>query len=98
MSRSREGYLKTLRRDPEYWDAKYNYEYVSMLLDRLQGDEAHSEEEMKLLLEKMRTDMPGERRCSRPRRGSDLMYFDQAAYLWLLLLLPLLWFFSIDMS
>ena len=68
LSRSREGYLKTLRRDPEYWDAKYNYEYVSMLLDRLQGDEAHSEEEMKLLLEKMRTDMPRRKKVLPPEK------------------------------
>ena len=68
LSRSREGYLRTLRQDPEYWDAKYNYEYVSMLLDRLQGDEAHSEEEMKLLLEKMRTDMPRRRKVLPPEK------------------------------
>ena len=68
LSRSREGYLKTLRRDPEYWDAKYNYEYVGMLLDRLQGDEAHSEEEMKLLLEKMRTDMPRRKKVLPPEK------------------------------
>ncbi len=68
LTRAREGYLKTLRRDPEYWDAKYNYEYVGMLLERLQGDDAHSEEEMKLLLEKMRTDMPRRKKVLPPEK------------------------------
>ncbi|MDA2934185.1 hypothetical protein MYX82_07560 [Acidobacteria bacterium AH-259-D05] len=58
LTRSREKYLQTLLQDPEYWDAKYNYEYVDMLLTRLQADDADAEDEMKLLLEKMRTDMP----------------------------------------
>ena len=68
LSRSKEGYLKTLRQDPQYWDAKYNYEYVNMLLMRLEGDEAHSEEEMKLLLEKMRTDMPRRKKVLPPEK------------------------------
>ena len=68
LSRSKEGYLKTLRQDPEYWDAKYNYEYVNMLLTRLEGDEAHSEEETKLLLEKMRTDMPRRKKILPPEK------------------------------
>ena len=68
LSRSKEAYLKTLRQDPQYWDAKYNYEYVNMLLMRLEGDEAHSEEEMKLLLEKMRTDMPRRKKVLPPEK------------------------------
>lgn len=68
LSRSREGYLKTLRQDPDYWDAKYNYEYVNMLLTRLEGDESHSEEKMKLLLEKMRTDMPRRKKMLPPEK------------------------------
>jgi hypothetical protein len=68
LSRSKEGYLTTLRQDPDYWDAKYNYEYVNMLLTRLEGDDAHPEEEMKLLLEKMRTDMPRRKKILPPEK------------------------------
>ncbi|MEE8348639.1 MAG: hypothetical protein V3R94_03645 [Acidobacteriota bacterium] len=68
LVRAQEGYLKTLRLEPEYWDAKYNYEYVNMLLTELKGDETHSEEEMKLLLEKMRTDMPRRKKILPPEK------------------------------
>lgn len=49
-------YLESLRKDPSLWDAKYNYEYVNLLLVQLQKGEGEKEAEIKLLLEHLRTD------------------------------------------
>lgn len=62
LARSRESYLQALQRDPEYWDATYNYEYVSAILESLESGESHAEEDVQILLEKMRTDIQRNRR------------------------------------
>jgi hypothetical protein len=66
LVRCREEYLETLRRDAEFWDAKYNYEYVNQLLAQFQEGDSHSEDEIELLLEKMRTDMPRRKKVLPP--------------------------------
>lgn len=66
LVRCREQYLETLRRDPGFWDAKYNYEYVNQLLAQYQEGDSHSEDEIELLLEKMRTDMPRRKKVLPP--------------------------------
>ena len=66
LVRCREAYLETLRRDADFWDAKYNYEYVNELLAQFQEGDAHSEDEIELLLEKMRTDMPRRKKVLPP--------------------------------
>ena len=68
MGQSRDHYLEALRRASGDWDSKYNYEYVNSLLTQLQSGDSHSEEEMKLLLEKMRTDMPRQRKVLPPEK------------------------------
>ena len=57
LTRCKEEYLETLRAAPQLWDAKYNYEYVNMLLEQLQKSGSDGEMEFKLLLEKVRTDI-----------------------------------------
>ena len=56
LGECREEYLESLRRNSELWDAKYNYEFVNLLLAQLQQGEGHQEPDIKLLLEHMRTD------------------------------------------
>ena len=70
LVRCREEYLETLRRDPDFWDAKYNYEYVSGLLEQLQSKDPHQETEIKLLLENMRTDIPHRKKELPPEKRS----------------------------
>lgn len=70
LGRCREEYLETLHRDPEFWDAKYNYEYVNRLLEQLNSRDSHQEGEIKLLLEKMRTDIPQQKKKLPPEKRS----------------------------
>ena len=66
LVRCRDQYLETLRLDADFWDAKYNYEYVNELLAQFQEGDSHSEDEIELLLEKMRTDMPRRKKVLPP--------------------------------
>ncbi|TDI17731.1 MAG: hypothetical protein E2P05_01695 [Acidobacteria bacterium] len=66
LVRCREEYLETLRWDADFWDAKYNYEYVNELLAQFQEGDSHSEEEIELLLDKVRTDMPRRKKVLPP--------------------------------
>ncbi len=66
LVRCREEYLETLRWDADFWDAKYNYEYVNELLAQFQEGDSHSEEEIELLLDKLRTDMPRRKKVLPP--------------------------------
>ena len=45
---------------------QYNYEYVNELLAQFQEGDSHSEDEMELLLDKMRTDMPRRKKVLPP--------------------------------
>ena len=44
LNRSREGYLRTLRQDPEYWDAKYNYELTQRMLHQMHSQKSQPQE------------------------------------------------------
>ncbi len=60
-------YRRALAADPESWDAKYNYELVRYILTRNEKDK-QKKEQIKVLLEQIRTDMQQRRRELPPEK------------------------------
>lgn len=63
-----ETYRRALAAAPESWDAKYNYELVRYILARKDKDK-QKKEQIKVLLEQIRTDMQRRRELPPEKRG-----------------------------
>ncbi|MBI4444877.1 MAG: hypothetical protein HY645_03110 [Acidobacteria bacterium] len=73
VTRAAKEYQEALRRDPGLWDAKFNFEVATHLLDQLRKTEEKDGKELRILLEKVRTDFPRQKKELPPHKRSHLL-------------------------